>query len=65
VRQFVAACPPMTALVHALSLAQFERSVRDLLSATSDHVGHVDLFSAVYLPYGEVFVTRQKQESLR
>ena len=62
-RAFVAACPPVNAVVHSLLLAQFERSVRKLGAGPSYRAGHVDLFSAAYLPYCDVFVTNdQRQE---
>ena len=62
-RKFVAVCPPVDAVVHCLLLAQFERSVRDLRSAPSYRSGHVDLFSAAYLPDCDIFVTHdQRQE---
>jgi len=60
---FVGENPPMKAVVLSLLLAQFERSVPDMRLSPSYRAGHVDLFSAAYLPYCDVFVTGdQKQE---
>ena len=62
-RTFVVECPPMNVVVLSLLLAQFECSVRDMRLSPSYRAGHVDLFSAAYLPYCNLFVTSdQKQE---
>src|SRR5262249_12713197 len=57
VRGFWGVCPPFGVLVFTLFVALYERCVGDEKTAESYRAGPRDLFSAVYLPYCDVFVT--------
>lgn len=52
VRIFVADCPPFLCLLLGLVHAQFEWTIR-----ARKGPGRVDLFSAIYLPYCDIYVT--------
>lgn len=58
VRQFVAACPPFHALLLSLCVAQFTWCIRDIRARSLYRAGRLDLFSAVYLPFCDRYVTR-------
>jgi hypothetical protein len=62
VRRFVDQCPPYRALLNAIFMAQYDRCFRLPHSAPSFRAGAVDLYSAVYLPYCEQFVTDDKRQ---
>jgi hypothetical protein len=56
-RKFYDACPPFLMVVYALCIAHFERTIRDERQGISLRAGRNDMFSAVYLPYADIFVT--------
>jgi len=58
VREFVAACPPFRAALVSLCIAQYYRCIRDKRGAGTYKAGRLDLFMAVYVPYCDIFVTR-------
>ena len=62
IRKFVDACPPFKALLLAICTAEFEYTIRDLLTGTSFRAGRMDLYSAVYLPYCDQFVTADERQ---
>jgi len=62
VRAFLADCPPFNALLLSLVMAQFERTTRDLKSGESYRAGRADLFTSVYLPYVDVFITNDERQ---
>jgi hypothetical protein len=53
---FITACPPVTAVVYALELTLFDRSVRPL-NEPSFKAGRNDQLMSVYLPYCDQFLT--------
>jgi hypothetical protein len=57
IRRFAIQCPPFHALLLAVAMAQWERSVRDIKTSVSYRAGREDLWTSVYLPYCELFVT--------
>jgi hypothetical protein len=61
-RDFVADCPPFHALVLAIVMAQYERSVRDLKVGASYRAERLDLYAAVYLPYCDQFITADERQ---
>ncbi len=60
IRAFVADCSPFNALLLALVMAQFERTVRDLKTGESLRADRADLYMSVYLPYFDLFITKDK-----
>jgi len=62
IRRFVAASPPAHALLLALFLAQYERSVRAPEGGPSLRAGRADLFMSAYLPYCDYFVTTDERQ---
>lgn len=56
-RGFIEACPPFRALVFAHCLGQYQRAIKDPRQGPSYDAGAFDLYTAVYLPYCDVFVT--------
>jgi hypothetical protein len=59
VKEFVEKCPPFNTALLGMSVAQFERLIRDVRTE-SYKAGRIDLFSAVYLPFCDRLVTRDK-----
>lgn len=57
IREFTAACPPFRALLLAICVAYFQYSVKSAQTEPSYKAGKFDLFSAVYLPFCNRFVT--------
>jgi hypothetical protein len=57
IRQFIATCPPFHAVLLSLCIAQFNWCIRDIRAQSLYRAGRLDLFSAVYLPYCDRFVT--------
>jgi hypothetical protein len=53
------ACPPFRAIVYALLLAWYDRSVRERHTGEKFRAGRLDLFMAVYLPYCDRFITAE------
>jgi len=67
-RFFVSHCPPYRALLDAIFIAQFDRCFRVIPDGgPSLRAGAIDLYSAAYLPYCELFVTddRRQRECLK
>lgn len=62
VRKLIESCPPFKALILAVCMAEFEYCIRDLRTEISYRAGRVDLCSAVYLPYTDLFVTAEKKQ---
>jgi hypothetical protein len=62
IRKFIDTCPPFNALLLAVCMAEYEHCMRDLKTEVSYRAGMVDLCSAVYLPYCDVFVTAEKRQ---
>jgi len=57
VREFTKACPPFRALLLAICVAQYQYSIKSQQDPQSYKAGKFGLFSAVYLPYCDKFVT--------
>jgi len=55
-RRFVESCPPFQALLLALCVAQYDRSIREIQELEL-LAGRDDLFMSVYLPYCDEFVS--------
>jgi hypothetical protein len=62
VRRFFDACPPFSALMVALFVAQYDRCVRPQNIGPSLRTGRNDTFMAVCLPYCEQFVTNDARQ---
>lgn len=62
IREFVAACPPFATLLLATCAASYEHWIRKAGTAESYRAGIDDLFSAVYLPYCDKFVTHDDRQ---
>lgn len=62
IRAFVLDCPPFNALLLALVMAQFERTVRDLKTGESLRADRADLYMSVYLPYLDIFITMDNHQ---
>jgi hypothetical protein len=63
IRQFYAACPSFRASILASYVAEYERCVRDEKAGVSYRSGLQDLYSAVYLPYCNDFITDDKKQA--
>lgn len=64
VQHFIDNCPPFRALLCAYLMSWYNTSLRDWSKSEKFAAGRNDLFMAVYLPYCDVFVTRDvEQES--
>lgn len=65
VRTFVRECPPFRALLAALMVAEYERTIRQ--DEAPAFAGRNDLFMAVYLPYCDEFLSNNhlQQKALR
>jgi len=61
-KEFLDSCPAARALVMAVCMAQFERSVRDLKTALSYRAGRFDLLCTVYLCYCDLFISADKRQ---
>ena len=59
IERFMDSCPPFRAVVYALLLAWYDRSLRDRHVAEKFRAGRIDLFMAIYLPYCDLFVTAE------
>jgi hypothetical protein len=57
-KDFVERCPPFKALIMALCVSQYDIGIRAENTVSLGKAGRVDMFSAVFLPYCEIFVTR-------
>ena len=58
---FLDLCPPMRAIVYAIELTHYDRSLRQA-KAISYKAGRNDQMMAVYLPYCDQFLTDDKQQ---
>jgi len=56
-QDFTERCLPFKALLVALCFSQYDRCIRNERQESRGKAGRLDMFSAVYLPYCEVFVT--------
>ncbi len=61
IRKLIESCPPFKALILAVCMAEFEYCIRDPKTEISYRAGRVDLCSAVYVPYCDLFVTAEKK----
>ena len=59
-RKFILVCPPFNALLLSLCVAQFHRCIKHMRAKADYKAGRLDLFSAVYLPYCDRFITDDK-----
>lgn len=57
-RAFVDKCPPLKAVLYSMCVAQYQWGVRVRKEPSPYKAGRLDLFSAAYLPYCDVFITR-------
>jgi hypothetical protein len=62
VRHFIDNCPPFRALLCACLMSWYNTSLRDYSKSDKFAAGRNDLFMAVYLPYCDVFVTRDAEQ---
>jgi len=60
VKDFMDRCPPFKALLVALCFSQYDRCIRGEREPSLGKAGRLDVFSAVYLPYCQVFVTKDE-----
>ena len=68
VRTLIARCPPFRSILTAMVLAQHDRVIAEKTdSELAKLAGRVDVFSATFLPYCEIFVSddRDQQRFLR
>jgi hypothetical protein len=59
VREFIDACPPFRAIIYAMLLSWYDRTVSPE-DGEKFEAGRNDLFMAVHLPYCDKFVTAEK-----
>jgi hypothetical protein len=59
IRQFMGSGPPFRAIVYAMLLVWYHRSLRDLHAAEKFSAGGIDLLMAIYLPYCDQFITAE------
>ena len=62
VRGFTDDCPPFFALMLGLVHAQYEWTVAEKQVNKGKRVNRIDLFSAIYLPYCDVYITNDVQQ---
>jgi hypothetical protein len=62
IRAFVESCPPFHALMLGLVHAQFEWSITANPAKKRKRVGKLDLFSAIYLPYCDIYITDDDEQ---
>jgi hypothetical protein len=62
VQHFIDNCPPFRALLCACLMSWYNASLRDGNNSEKFAAGRNDLFMAVYLPYCDVFVTRDAEQ---
>ena len=60
VKDFIDRCPPFKALLIALCFSQYDRCIRGENVPSLGKAGRYDMFSAAYLSYCKVFVTRDE-----
>jgi hypothetical protein len=61
-RAFTKDCPPFFALMLGLVHAQFEWSITANPAKKRKRVGKLDLFSALYLPYCDIYITDDDEQ---
>jgi hypothetical protein len=66
-KSFLDVCPPVRALVYALELTLYDRSVRPLHQGPAYKAGRNDQMMSIFLPYCDQFLTndRDQEKSLR
>jgi hypothetical protein len=62
IRTFVDDCPPFFCLLLGLVHAQFEWTIRGTQIKAKKRVSRIDLFSAIYLPYCDTYVTDDSEQ---
>lgn len=62
VRAFAADCPPFMALQLGLVHAQYDWSITDKQVKRDKRVGRLDMFSAIYLPYCDIYITNDAEQ---
>lgn len=62
VQHFIDNCPPFRALLCSLLMSWYNTSLRDGNTSEKFAAGRNDLFMAVYLPFCDVFVTRDAEQ---
>jgi len=62
IRMFVDDCPPFKALMLGLVHAQFEWTIREPRIREVKRVNRVDLYSAIYLPYCDIYITNDLEQ---
>jgi hypothetical protein len=62
VRAFAEECPPFFALMLGLVHAQFEWSIIENPKKKNKRIGKTDLFSAIYLPYCDLYITGDDEQ---
>ena len=60
IKDAIERCPPFKALLVALCFIQYDLCIRDENVESLGKAGRHDMFSAVYLPYCAIFVTRDE-----
>ena len=63
IKDFVERCPPFKALIMALCFSQYDICIRGDNVESLGKAGRVDMFSAVFLPYSKIFVTRDEGQN--
>lgn len=61
VQQFVDNCPPFRTMLHAVLMSWYNTSLKGMTSEKFA-AGRNDLFMATYLPYCDIFVTRDAEQ---
>ena len=61
-RRFIGACPPFSAFVLSVFMAEYGYGVRSAKALGSYRAERSDLLSALYLPYCDIFVTDDKRQ---
>ena len=62
VRAFAADCPPFLALLLSLVHAEFEWAIKENQVKEDKRVGRIDLFSSIYLPYCDIYITNDDEQ---
>jgi len=62
IRSFAAECPPFMALQLGMVHAQYDWSITDKQVKREKRVGRLDMFSAIYLPYCNLYITDDSEQ---
>src|SRR5208282_182455 len=62
IKEFIAACPPFRALIHALLMSYYNHSLRDRQIGEKLSAGRNDMLMSVCLPYCHKFVTNDGEQ---